>query len=58
MHGKEQLREDFIGFIDVSSDVTADSLSSAILSVIQSTGIDVGFTTRKAMTEPQLCQAT
>ena len=43
MHGKAQLREDFIGFIDVSSDVTADSLSSAILSVVQSTGIDVGF---------------
>ena len=37
------MREDFIYFIGVSSDVTADSLSSAILNVIQSTGIDVGF---------------
>ena len=43
MHGKAHLREDFIGFIDVSSDVTADSLSSAILNVIQSTGTDVAF---------------
>ena len=41
MYGKAQLREDFIGFIDASSDVTADSLSSAILSAIQSIGIDV-----------------
>ena len=43
MYGKAQLREDFIGFINVLSDVTADSLSSAVLSVIPSTGTDVGF---------------
>ena len=43
MYGKAQLREDFIGFINASSHVTANSLSSAILSVIQSTGTDVGF---------------
>ena len=43
MYGKAQLREDFIGFIDVSSDVTGNSLSSAILIVIQSTGIDAWF---------------
>ena len=58
VYGKAQLREDFIGFIDVSSDVTANSLSSPILRVIQCTGIDVGFATDKAMMKPQLCQAT
>ena len=45
MHSKVQLRD----FIDVSSDVTAHSLLAAILSVIQSTGIDFGFATGKAM---------
>ena len=43
VYGKAQLRDDFIGFSDVSSDVTANSLSSAILRVIQSTGIHFGF---------------
>ena len=44
MYDKAYLREDFIGFIEVSSYYfTADSPSSAILSVIQSTGIDAGF---------------
>ena len=37
------MREEFNGVIDVSSGVTADSLSSAILSAIQSTVIDAGF---------------
>ena len=38
-----QLREDFVGFVDVSSDLTADGLSSAILQLVQSVGIDLGF---------------
>jgi hypothetical protein len=42
-YGRPQLREDFVGFIDVSSDLTADGLSSAILHVVQSVGIDLGF---------------
>ena len=38
-----QLREDFVGFVDVSSDVTAAGLSSAILQLVRSVGIDLGF---------------
>ena len=41
--GRPQLREDFVGFVDVSSDVTADGLSTAILNMVQSVGIDAGF---------------
>lgn len=42
-YGRPQLREDFVGFVDVSSDVTADGLSTAILNMVQSVGIDAGF---------------
>ena len=38
-YGHPQVREDFVGFVDV----TADGLSTAILNTIQSIGIDLSF---------------
>jgi hypothetical protein len=35
--------QDFVGFLDVSSDLTADGLSSAILNVVASAGVDLGL---------------
>ena len=42
-YGHPQLREDFVGFVDVSSDLTAAGLSTAILNTVQSVGIDISY---------------
>jgi Domain of unknown function (DUF4371) len=38
-----QLREDFVGFVDVSSDVSAAGLAKSILDVLMSAGIDIQY---------------
>ena len=40
-YGKPQLREDFVGFADVSDDVTAAGIAATILIVLKSAGIDI-----------------
>ena len=41
--GKPQLREDFIGFLDVSDDVTAAGLAASILTVLENAGINMAY---------------